>query len=56
MLFDLVQPDPVISQVKLIAEPGDIGEGGYQVTWVDWDLDQPSETSSTSRQPVQLRS
>ena len=29
--FDLVQQDPVISQVKLIAEPWDIGEGGYQV-------------------------
>ncbi len=29
--FDLVQQDPVVSQVKLIAEPWDIGEGGYQV-------------------------
>ena len=29
--FDLVQQDPVISQVKLIAEPWDVGEGGYQV-------------------------
>ncbi|MGH3672584.1 MAG: glycogen debranching protein, partial [Pseudonocardiaceae bacterium] len=29
--FDLVQQDPVISQVKLIAEPWDIGPGGYQV-------------------------
>ncbi len=29
--FDLVQQDPVISQVKLIAEPWDLGEGGYQV-------------------------
>jgi glycogen operon protein len=29
--FDLVQQDPVISQVKLIAEPWDGGEGGYQV-------------------------
>ena len=29
--FDVIQQDPVISQVKLIAEPWDIGEGGYQV-------------------------
>ncbi|MGE3620127.1 MAG: glycogen debranching protein GlgX [Acidimicrobiia bacterium] len=39
--FDLVQQDPVISQVKLIAEPWDVGEGGYQVgnfppLWVEW--------------------
>ena len=29
--FDLVQQDPVVSQVKLIAEPWDVGDGGYQV-------------------------
>ena len=29
--FDLVQQDPVVSRVKLIAEPWDVGEGGYQV-------------------------
>lgn len=39
--FDLIQQDPVISQVKLIAEPWDIGEGGYQVGnfppgWSEW--------------------
>jgi isoamylase len=39
--FDLIQQDPVISQVKLIAEPWDIGEGGYQVgnfppVWSEW--------------------
>jgi isoamylase len=39
--FDLVQQDPVISQVKLIAEPWDVGEGGYQVgnfpgLWREW--------------------
>src|SRR6478736_2196649 len=39
--FDLVQQDPVISQVKLIAEPWDVGEGGYQVgnfppQWTEW--------------------
>jgi len=39
--FDLVQQDPVISQVKLIAEPWDVGEGGYQVgnfpgLWTEW--------------------
>ncbi|MBS4729581.1 glycogen debranching protein GlgX [Mycobacterium sp. SM1] len=39
--FDIVQQDPVISQVKLIAEPWDVGEGGYQVgnfpgLWTEW--------------------
>src|SRR5699024_10770838 len=29
--FDIIQQDPIISQVKLIAEPWDLGEGGYQV-------------------------
>jgi isoamylase len=39
--FDLIQVDPVVSQVKLIAEPWDLGEGGYQVgnfppLWTEW--------------------
>jgi glycogen operon protein len=39
--FDIIYQDPVISQVKLIAEPWDIGEGGYQVGkfppgWAEW--------------------
>ncbi|MCU1676952.1 MAG: hypothetical protein JWM93_1710 [Frankiales bacterium] len=39
--FDLVQQDPVVRQVKLIAEPWDIGDGGYQVgnfppLWTEW--------------------
>jgi len=39
--FELVQQDPVVSQVKLIAEPWDVGEGGYQVgnfppLWTEW--------------------
>ena len=39
--FDLVQQDPVVSQVKLIAEPWDVGEGGYQIgnfppLWSEW--------------------
>ena len=39
--FDLIQQDPVVSRVKLIAEPWDIGEGGYQVgnfppLWSEW--------------------
>ncbi|OOH82444.1 glycogen debranching protein GlgX [Leptospirillum ferriphilum] len=39
--FDVIQQDPVVSQVKLIAEPWDIGEGGYQVgnfppLWTEW--------------------
>ncbi len=39
--FDIIHQDPVLSQVKLIAEPWDIGEGGYQVGkfppgWAEW--------------------
>ncbi|HET8933474.1 MAG TPA: glycogen debranching protein GlgX [Polyangiales bacterium] len=39
--FDLVQQDPVVSRVKLIAEPWDVGDGGYQVgnfppLWSEW--------------------
>ncbi|MBS2963418.1 glycogen debranching protein GlgX [Actinocrinis puniceicyclus] len=41
VFFDLVQQDPVVSRVKLIAEPWDLGEGGYQVggfppLWTEW--------------------
>jgi glycogen operon protein len=39
--FDIIHQDPIISQVKLIAEPWDVGEGGYQVgnfpvLWTEW--------------------
>ncbi|MGN6568167.1 MAG: glycogen debranching protein GlgX [Flavipsychrobacter sp.] len=39
--FDIIYQDPIISQVKLIAEPWDVGEGGYQVGnfppgWSEW--------------------
>jgi isoamylase len=39
--FDIIHQDPIISQVKLIAEPWDVGEGGYQVgrfpvQWSEW--------------------
>ncbi|MGC8495439.1 MAG: glycogen debranching protein GlgX, partial [Syntrophobacteraceae bacterium] len=39
--FDIIHQDPVISRVKLIAEPWDLGEGGYQVgnfpvLWTEW--------------------
>ena len=39
--FELVQQDPIVSQVKLIAEPWDLGPGGYQVgnfppQWTEW--------------------
>jgi isoamylase len=39
--FDIIQQDPVVSQVKLIAEPWDLGDGGYQVgnfppLWTEW--------------------
>jgi len=39
--FDVIHQDPILSQVKLIAEPWDLGEGGYQVGnfpvgWTEW--------------------
>ncbi len=39
--FDIIQQDPILSQCKLIAEPWDVGEGGYQVgnfpvLWTEW--------------------
>ncbi len=39
--FDIIHQDPIISQVKLIAEPWDLGDGGYQVgnfpvLWTEW--------------------
>ena len=39
--FDILHQDPILSQVKLIAEPWDVGEGGYQVGnfpvgWAEW--------------------
>ncbi len=39
--FNIIHQDPVISQAKLIAEPWDVGEGGYQVGnfpigWAEW--------------------
>jgi glycogen operon protein len=39
--FDIIHQDPLLSQVKLIAEPWDLGEGGYQVgnfptKWTEW--------------------
>lgn len=42
--FDIIQQDPVLSQVKLIAEPWDLGEGGYQVgnfpvLWAEWNAE-----------------
>lgn len=41
VFFNIIQQDPVVSQVKLIAEPWDVGEGGYQVgnfppVWTEW--------------------
>lgn len=42
--FDIIHQDPVLSQVKLIAEPWDLGEGGYQVgnfpvLWTEWNAE-----------------
>ena len=39
--FDIIHQDPVLSQVKLVAEPWDVGQGGYQVgnfpvRWAEW--------------------
>jgi isoamylase len=46
--FDIIHQDPVISQVKLIAEPWDLGEGGYQVgrfpaAWAEWNAEYRDE-------------
>ena len=58
--FDLVQQDPVVSQVKLIAEPWDVGEGGYQVgnfppLWSEWN-GRYRDTSATSGAASRRRS
>ncbi|MGE0823821.1 MAG: glycogen-debranching protein, partial [Candidatus Binatia bacterium] len=42
--FEIIQQDPILSQVKLIAEPWDLGEGGYQVgnfpvLWAEWNAE-----------------
>ena len=44
--FDVIHQDPILSQVKLIAEPWDVGPGGYQVgnfpvLWTEWNGDLP---------------
>ena len=44
--FDIIHQDPVLSQVKLIAEPWDLGEGGYQVG--NFPSSGPSGTASTA--------
>lgn len=57
--FELVQQDPIVSQVKLIAEPWDIGPGGYQVgnfppQWTEWNgkfRDLPCATSGAGSPP-----
>ncbi len=50
--FDIIQQDPVISQVKLIAEPWDVGEGGYQVgnfppLWSEWNAQYRTRCATT---------
>ena len=44
--FDVIHQDPILSQVKLIAEPWDVGPGGYQVgnfpaLWSEWNGNVP---------------
>ena len=51
--FDVIHQDPVLSQVKLIAEPWDVGPGGYQVgnfpvLWSEWNGDLPRQRCATS--------
>src|SRR5205807_1213082 len=59
--FDTIHQDPVLSQVKLIAEPWDVGPGGYQVgnfpiLWTDWNYgddgpqDEPAVNAVRARQ------
>jgi len=52
--FDIVRQDPVISQVKLIAEPWDVGEGGYQVGnfpvgWTEWNGNTATKSDHTGK-------
>jgi isoamylase len=59
--FDVIQQDPVISQVKLIAEPWDVGEGGYQVgnfptLWSEWNGKYRDTVRDTWRGEVQTLS
>ena len=56
--FDIIHQDPVLSQVKLIAEPWDVGEGGYQVgnfpvLWTEWNGSTATRcaTSGAGRRP-----
>ena len=59
--FELVQQDPVVSQVKLIAEPWDVGPGGYQVgnfppQWSEWNGKYRDEVRDFWRgEPVEPR-
>ena len=68
--FDTIHQDPVLSQVKLIAEPWDVGPGGYQVgnfpvLWAEWNglvprhdarlLARPRRTSASSRRASPAR-
>ncbi len=50
--FDIVQQDPVLSQVKLIAEPWDVGPGGYQVGNFPGAVDRVERQVSRQRPPL----
>src|SRR5260370_12379126 len=58
--FDLVQQDPVVSQVKLIAEPWDLGDGGYQggnfpPLWTEWNGRDRGDGRALCRRPPAAR-
>ena len=53
--FDIIHQDPVLSQVKLIAEPWDLGEGGYQVGNFPTQVDGVERQVSRYRAPVLAR-
>ena len=53
--FDMIHQDPVISRVKLIAEPWDVGEGGYQVGNFPGPLDGVERQVSRRRPPLLAR-
>src|SRR2546430_11532527 len=58
--LDIIHQDPILSQVKLIAEPWDLGEGGYQVGkfpvgWAEWN-DRYRDAIRSDRKSTRLNS
>ena len=59
--FDIIHQDPILSQVKLIAEPWDLGAGGYQVgnfpvLWTEWNGKYRDAKRRASGKTAEIRS